>query len=76
MKEFKMPKLGHVMEDGIVSEWLIGVGDSVSKGDVILKVETEKSVLDVESPFDGILKEITIEAGETVPVGTVIALFE
>jgi len=64
------------MEDGMISEWLIGVGDSVSKGDVILQVETEKSVLDVESPFDGILKEIAIEAGETVPVGTVIALFE
>jgi len=64
------------MEDGMISEWLIGVGDSVSKGDVLLKIETEKSVLDVESPFDGILKEITIEVGETVPVGTVIALFE
>ena len=76
MKELKLPKLGHVMEDGMISEWLIGVGDSVSKGDVILKVETEKSVLDVESAFDGILKEIIIEAGETIPVGTVIALFE
>ena len=76
MKEFKMPKLGHVMEEGMVSEWLIKVGDTVVRRDVIVKVETDKAVLDVESPFDGMLKEIIVFQGETVPVGAVLAYFE
>ena len=76
MKEFKMPKLGHVMEEGMVAEWLVEVGNAVTKGDVIVKVETDKAVLDVESPFDGILKEIIVFPEETVPVGAVLAFFE
>jgi len=71
-----MPKLGHVMEEGMVSEWLISVGDSVSKGDIIIKVETDKSILDVEAPFDGTLKEVSVDVGTTVPVGTLLAIFE
>ena len=76
IKEFNMPKLGQVMEDGTISEWLINVGDSVNKGDIILKVETEKSIIDVAAPFDGTLRRFIVNEGEIALVGQLIAEFE
>ena len=76
LKEFSMPKLGHVMEDGFISEWLITIGERVKKGDIIVKVETGKSIVEVEAPFDGVLKRIVAGEGETALVGQLIAEFE
>jgi pyruvate dehydrogenase E2 component (dihydrolipoamide acetyltransferase) len=72
--EFTMPKLGHLMEEGTVVAWCKKVGDQVTKGDVFLEVDTEKVTLEVEAPEGGILLKILVEAGETVPVGTPLAL--
>jgi len=72
--EFKMPKLGHLMEEGKVVSWKKQVGDRVEKGEVLLEVETEKSVLEVEADCSGILLKILVEAEETVPVHTPLAL--
>jgi len=74
--EFKMPKLGHLMEGGTVITWLIKERDRVEKQEIIIEIETEKSVLEVESPVDGVVKEIKVSEGETVPVGTTLALLE
>ena len=71
-----MPKLGHLEEESTVSEWLKKEGDHVEKGEMLLKVETDKTVLEVESDTSGILKKILVEAGETVPVQTPIAIIE
>jgi pyruvate dehydrogenase E2 component (dihydrolipoamide acetyltransferase) len=72
--EFTMPKLGHLMEEGMVSRWLKGVGERVEKGDILLEVEMDKAVLEVESFVSGTLLQILVEEGETVPVGTPLAL--
>ena len=74
--EFTMPKLGHLMEQGIVVRWGKQAGEHVAKDEVLLEVETDKATLEVESPFDGTLLEVLVEEGEEVPVGTPLALYE
>lgn len=72
--EFTMPKLGHLMEEGMVGRWLKQVGERVEKGDILLEVEMDKAILEVESFVSGTLLKILVEEGETVPVGTPLAL--
>jgi len=74
--EFCMPKLDHTMEEAYISEWLKGPGDIVEKGDILLKVETGKTVLEVESFVSGVLVEILAQPGETVPVHAPVAIIE
>jgi len=69
-----MPNLGHTMEEGTVSQWLKKVGDTVSKGECIAVVETDKASFDIESPADGTLIAIQAQAGMVVPVGEAIGL--
>ncbi len=70
--EIVMPQLGLTMTEGSVSTWIKKPGDSVKKDEIILAVATDKVDMDVESPADGILGKILIDAGITVPVGTVL----
>lgn len=73
MGEFRMPSLGADMEHGKVIEWLVKPGEYVHRGDIIAAVDTEKTVMDVESFEEGVIAEFLVELGETVPVGTPIA---
>ena len=76
MIEFMMPKVDHLSEEAFIVKWLKSEGDAVEKGEILLQIETGKSILEVESPYTGILKTILAKEGETVPVLTQIALFE
>ena len=58
--EFTMPKLGHLMEQGIVVRWWKEAGEHVVKDEVLLEIETDKATLEVESPFDGTLLEVLV----------------
>lgn len=69
-----MPALGMAQETGTVVHWKKRAGDQVVKGEPLLEVETDKAVVEVESPASGILSAISAEAGAEVPVGTAIAL--
>ena len=70
--EVVMPKLGMAMKEGTVSIWNKGIGESVGKGEPIASVSSEKIEIDVESPAEGTLLQITVPEGEGVPPGTVI----
>ena len=72
--EVLMPKWGLTMKEGKVSKWLKSEGDIVTKGEVLLEVETSKITNTVESPDGGILFQIVVPAGETVAVQTVLAV--
>ena len=61
------------MQEGTITEWQVSVGDEVTEGQVIATVETEKVDAEIEAPTTGVLEEILVAAGETIPVGTVIA---
>lgn len=67
-----MPKLGQAMEEGTVVEWHVADGATVTKGDVILTIETDKSTYDLEATASGPL-HIVHQAGEEVPIETVLA---
>jgi len=74
--EVTMPKLGEVMEEGVVLSWKKKEGDAVSKGEIILEIETEKAVAEVESPASGTMGRIIVQEGSTVPVNTLLATIE
>jgi len=69
--EIIMPKLGLTMTEGSVVRWLKQDGNAVKKGEPIFEVQTDKVVLEVEAPDDGVLRILTAE-GVTVPVLTII----
>jgi len=69
-----MPKWGLSMKEGSILRWIKSNGDTVSKGDMILEIETEKVVNEMESPEDGKILKICASEGDTVPVGSIIAV--
>jgi pyruvate dehydrogenase E2 component (dihydrolipoamide acetyltransferase) len=68
-----MPKLGLTMTEGLLAEWRVVPGSRVSAGEVLFVVETEKIASDVEAPAAGEIRELLVEAGATVPIGTPVA---
>lgn len=74
MKEITMPKLSDTMTEGAVVVWRKAVGSQVERGEVIAEVETDKATMELEAFASGVLLEIRVPAGTTVPVGTVIGL--
>ena len=68
-KEVRLPQLGQTMEEGTIVNCLIKAGDQVTKGDVIFEIETDKATLEMESPADGFVKHILVEADQTLAVG-------
>jgi len=68
-----MPALEMAQETGKLVSWKKNAGDAVKKGELLLEVETDKAVVEIESPGEGILGGITAQAGAVVPVGQTIA---
>lgn len=72
--EVVMPQMGESITEGTVSKWLKSVGDRIEKDEAILEISTDKVDAEVPSPGAGVLLEIRHQEGETVEVGTVIAV--
>jgi pyruvate dehydrogenase E2 component (dihydrolipoamide acetyltransferase) len=68
-----MPSLGADMDAGTVTEWRIGPGDTVRRGDIVAVVETDKADIEIESFHDGVVVELVVPEGVRVPVGTTLA---
>ncbi len=73
MANFCMPSLGADMESGILVQWKIAVGQKVARGDVVAVVETDKGAIDVECFQPGVVEELLVAEGTSVPVGTPLA---
>ena len=73
MGDFLMPSLGADMDHGKIVEWLVKPGDYVRRGDLVAVVDTDKTVMDVESFQEGVVADLLVDIGETVPVGTPLA---
>lgn len=71
-----IPKGGMGTSEGTIAEWLKKEGDAVSRGDIVVAIETAKVLEELESPVDGVLKKILLEEGETAEVHTIIAEIE
>lgn len=72
--EVVMPQMGESITEGTVSKWLKAVGDTIEKDEAILEISTDKVDAEVPSPSAGTLLEIRHQEGETVEVGTVLAM--
>src|SRR2546427_5893036 len=68
-----MPALEMAQENGKLLAWRKKEGEAVAKGEPLLEIETDKAVVEVESPADGILAGVRVSEGETIAVGTTIA---
>ena len=74
MVDVLMPALSPTMEEGTLSKWTIKVGDTVSSGQVIAEIETDKATMEVEAVDEGVVEALLVEAGsENVKVNTPIA---
>ncbi|MGD9363189.1 MAG: E3 binding domain-containing protein, partial [Desulfobacterales bacterium] len=69
-----MPKWGLTMKEGKISKWFKSENDTIEKGEPFFEVETEKITNTVEATADGVVFQIVVAAGTTVPVGTVVAV--
>ena len=69
-----MPQLGETVTEGTISVWHKKTGDELEKDDLLVDVETDKVAMEIPSPVAGILSRILVAEGETVDVGTVLAI--
>jgi pyruvate dehydrogenase E2 component (dihydrolipoamide acetyltransferase) len=69
-----MPKMGYDMTEGTILRWIRQEGDAVARGDILGEIETGKVNIEIEAFDGGILRRILVPEGETVPVGTPIAV--
>lgn len=74
--EIKMPKLGESITEGTIISWSVKVGDIVQEDDVLFEVNTAKVSAEIPSPVAGKVVEILFKEGDTVPVGTVVAIVD
>jgi pyruvate dehydrogenase E2 component (dihydrolipoamide acetyltransferase) len=74
--EVPMPQMGESIAEGTVSKWLKRVGDVVQRDEPILEISTDKVDAEIPSPAAGTLVEISVQEGETVGVGTIVAFID
>ena len=75
-REFLLPDLGSGLKEGEIVQWRVAVGDVVTTDDLLVDIETEKAVIEVPVPYDGTVVALAAEAGESVKVGSMLAVFD
>lgn len=73
-KDVVMPALGMTQETGTLIQWFKAPGDTVTKGEPLMEIETDKTTAEVEAPASGVLSSVTAQPGDVIPVGQTIAL--
>src|SRR5512140_2211774 len=71
-----MPQMGESIAEGTLSKWLKKVGDEVKRDEPIFEISTDKVDAEIPSPTAGVLAEIMVQEGQTVPVQTLVARIE
>ncbi|MFM7262600.1 MAG: dihydrolipoamide acetyltransferase family protein, partial [Acidimicrobiales bacterium] len=74
MAEIALPQLGETVTEGTITRWFKKIGETVAADEPLFEVSTDKVDTEVPSPVAGVLVEIRVPEGDTVPVGTVIAV--
>ncbi|MBD8062112.1 dihydrolipoamide acetyltransferase family protein [Oceanitalea stevensii] len=75
-QQFKLPDVGEGLTEADVAEWRVAVGDTVDVNQVIVEIETAKSLVELPVPWAGVVTELLVREGETVPVGTPIVVID
>lgn len=76
MADLVLPQLGETVTEGTITRWFKNPGDAISVGEMLYEVSTDKVDSEVPSPMEGVITEIRVPEGETVDVGTVLAIVE
>ena len=76
MADLVLPQLGETVTEGTITRWFKGVGDAITVDELLYEVSTDKVDSEVPSPMAGLITEILVPEGETVVVGTVLAIVE
>jgi pyruvate dehydrogenase E2 component (dihydrolipoamide acetyltransferase) len=71
-----LPKWGVTMQEATLAEWRVDEGASISAGDALAQIVTDKIDVDLEAPVGGVLAKRCVEAGDVVAVGAVVAVIE
>ena len=74
MADIVMPQLGESVTEGTITRWFKAVGDAVTEDEPLFEVSTDKVDTEVPAPASGVLSEIRVQEGDTVDVGTVLAV--
>lgn len=75
-RPFMLPDLGEGIHEGEIMAVRVKAGDSVKEGDIILEVETDKALVEIPSPFTGVVAEIRVKTGDMVKVGDILITFD
>jgi 2-oxoisovalerate dehydrogenase E2 component (dihydrolipoyl transacylase) len=76
MSEYKLPDVGEGLTEAEIVTWKVKVGDEIKINDVVVEIETAKSLVELPSPYAGVVSALLVPEGETVPVGTPIIRIE
>ncbi len=76
LKQFKLPDVGEGLTEAEVVRWLVQVGDRVTQNQTIVEIETAKALVELPSPFAGVVTELLVGEGATVDVGTPIIIID
>ena len=74
MTDVIMPQMGESIAEGTVTKWMKKVGDKVQRDEPLFEISTDKVDAEIPSPAAGVLKEIRVEPGTTVPINTVVGV--
>lgn len=69
-----MPKLGFDMREGVLVRWVKNEGEQINKGDILAEIETDKATVEVESHASGVVRKLLASQGDSIPVGSVMAI--
>jgi pyruvate/2-oxoglutarate dehydrogenase complex dihydrolipoamide acyltransferase (E2) component len=72
----KLPRVAETVDEVVVMEWLVASGDSVVPGQVIMRVETDKALVDVPAPVGGVVQELLVAVDEEIATGHPIIVLD
>src|SRR6478752_10448096 len=74
MTDVIMPQMGESIAEGTITKWMKKVGDRVQRDEPLFEISTDKVDAEIPAPASGVLKEIRVEPGATVPINTVVGV--
>src|SRR6266704_5557179 len=72
LKQLKLPDVGEGLTEADIVKWLVQPGDAISINQIIVEIETAKAVVELPSPYDGVVQDLLVPEGQTADVGTPI----
>ena len=76
MTDIIIPNLGNEISEAEITEWLVGAGEEVEEGDVVLLISTTKTALEIEAPVSGKISQINFSEGDLIQIGDVVGQIE